>query len=219
MTLAARFSRRLSSTQSIQLASEFLRYDMLRTLRYGMVSLKVSDFKVFLSGYIVNVRNWRSVTWLMTRLDSQPLCYTFGHPVMHSVILLHIRPPFYACGHYLTDWASFLHDRQPCYTFSQSVTWSTTLLHNWWPWYIFGHPVTHQALFDITAILLLITYSVALLHIFRMWWLSGRVGALCPQGRKFESRSSRHVGTLGESFTRSCLWRFACVYSDTVSMR
>src|SRR6218665_1050226 len=40
------------------------------------------------------------------------------------------------------------------------------------------------------------------------WWLSGRFDALPPEGRRFESHSSRHVGTLGKSFTRSCLWRF-----------
>ena len=28
------------------------------------------------------------------------------------------------------------------------------------------------------------------------------------KGRGFESRSSLHAGTLGKSFTRSCLWRF-----------
>ena len=37
------------------------------------------------------------------------------------------------------------------------------------------------------------------------WWLSGKFGALRPEGRNFESHSSRHVGTLGKSFTRSCL--------------
>jgi len=37
------------------------------------------------------------------------------------------------------------------------------------------------------------------------WWLNGRFGALHLEGRKFESHSSRHVGTLGKCFTRSCL--------------
>jgi len=32
--------------------------------------------------------------------------------------------------------------------------------------------------------------------------------AFRPKGRRFESRSSHHIGTLGKSFTRSCLWRF-----------
>ena len=41
-----------------------------------------------------------------------------------------------------------------------------------------------------------------------VWWLIGRFVAFRPKGREFESRSSRHVGTLGKSFTRSCLWRF-----------
>src|SRR6218665_3398945 len=35
-----------------------------------------------------------------------------------------------------------------------------------------------------------------------------RFGAFCLEGRRFESRSSRHVGTLGKSFTHSCMWRF-----------
>ena len=39
-------------------------------------------------------------------------------------------------------------------------------------------------------------------------WLIGRFGAFCPKGQGFESRYSRQVGTLGKSFTRSCLWRF-----------
>ena len=37
------------------------------------------------------------------------------------------------------------------------------------------------------------------------WWLSGRFGALRPDGRRFESHSSHHVGTLGKSFTYSCM--------------
>ena len=42
----------------------------------------------------------------------------------------------------------------------------------------------------------------------RAWWLSGKFGSVRPEGRRFEShssRQSRHVGTLGKSFTRSCL--------------
>src|SRR6218665_1563720 len=41
------------------------------------------------------------------------------------------------------------------------------------------------------------------------WWLRGRFGALHPVGRRFEYPSSRHVGTLGKFFTRSCLLRFS----------
>ena len=36
----------------------------------------------------------------------------------------------------------------------------------------------------------------------------GKVDAFCQKGRGFESSSSRHVETLGKSFTHSCLWRF-----------
>ena len=39
------------------------------------------------------------------------------------------------------------------------------------------------------------------------WWRIGRVDACRSEGCEFESRSSRHVGTLGKSITRSCLWR------------
>jgi len=41
--------------------------------------------------------------------------------------------------------------------------------------------------------------------ILRAWWPS-RFGALRLQGRRFESHSNRHVGTLDKSFTRSCLY-------------
>jgi len=40
------------------------------------------------------------------------------------------------------------------------------------------------------------------------WWLIGRFVAFCPKGQGFGSRYGHHVGTLGKSFTRSCLWRF-----------
>src|SRR6218665_2957101 len=39
-------------------------------------------------------------------------------------------------------------------------------------------------------------------------WCIGRVDTFCPKGYGFDSRSSRHVGTLGKSFSHSCLWRF-----------
>src|SRR6218665_1564021 len=40
-------------------------------------------------------------------------------------------------------------------------------------------------------------------------WLIGRVYAYRPKNRRFKSSSSRHVGTLGKSFARSCLeWCF-----------
>jgi len=38
----------------------------------------------------------------------------------------------------------------------------------------------------------------------KVWRLSAKFGALRPEGHRFESRSSRHVRTLGKSFTHSC---------------
>src|SRR6218665_750612 len=36
-------------------------------------------------------------------------------------------------------------------------------------------------------------------------WLNGKFSAVGPEGHRFESRSGRYVGTLGKSFTQSCL--------------
>ena len=55
-------------------------------------------------------------------------------------------------------------------------------------------------------IIVLLHYSI--LHYFGAWWVIDRFIAFHPNGRGFESRSSRYIGTLGKSFTRSCLWRF-----------
>ena len=40
------------------------------------------------------------------------------------------------------------------------------------------------------------------------WWCIGRVKAFRTEGRGFESRSGRYVGTFVRSLTYSCLWRF-----------
>ena len=37
------------------------------------------------------------------------------------------------------------------------------------------------------------------------WLLSGKFEAMRPKGRRFESDSSSHVGTLGKYFICSCL--------------
>ena len=49
---------------------------------------------------------------------------------------------------------------------------------------------------------------ILILIIRGAWWLIGRFEAFRPKGRGFEYRCSRHVGSLGKSFTRSCLWLF-----------
>ena len=41
------------------------------------------------------------------------------------------------------------------------------------------------------------------------WWHTGWVDTFQPEGHGFESRSSRHVGTMGKSLTRSRLWCFS----------
>src|SRR6218665_540771 len=43
------------------------------------------------------------------------------------------------------------------------------------------------------------------------WWFSGRVGALRLEGCNFESYSNHHLGTMGKSFTRSCLLLFGAL--------
>src|SRR6218665_1616411 len=45
-------------------------------------------------------------------------------------------------------------------------------------------------------------------HNCEAWWLGGKFGVFRPEGFRFESHSSRHEGTLGKSFTHSCLKRF-----------
>src|SRR6218665_1028473 len=37
-----------------------------------------------------------------------------------------------------------------------------------------------------------------------------------PKGHGFDSRSSHHVGTLGKSFTHSCLWRFGVKFCHSI---
>jgi len=40
------------------------------------------------------------------------------------------------------------------------------------------------------------------------WWRTGWVDSFQPEGRGFDSRPSRQVGTLGKSLTHNCLWCF-----------
>src|SRR6218665_2373418 len=54
----------------------------------------------------------------------------------------------------------------------------------------------------------LITQSIEKTLLDWEWWLIGRFVTFRPKGRGFKSRSSRHVETLGKSFTRSCLRQF-----------
>ena len=42
------------------------------------------------------------------------------------------------------------------------------------------------------------------------------VDAFRPNGHGFDSRSSRHVGTFGKSFTHSCLWHFDVKFRHSI---
>src|SRR6218665_147597 len=48
------------------------------------------------------------------------------------------------------------------------------------------------------------------------WWRFGRVDAFRPNGHGFDFHSSCHVGTLGKSFTHSCLWRFGVKFRHSI---
>src|SRR6218665_1578125 len=47
-------------------------------------------------------------------------------------------------------------------------------------------------------------------------WRISRVDTFRPKGRGYDSRSRRHVGTLGKSFTHSCLWRFRVKFRHSI---
>ena len=64
----------------------------------------------------------------------------------------------------------------------------------------------------ICYVMFMLYYVYILLYYVGHVWHISRVDAFRPKGHGFDSRSSRHVGTLGKSFTHSCLWRF-CVNS------
>ena len=49
------------------------------------------------------------------------------------------------------------------------------------------------------------------------WWLTGKFGALRPEGRGFESHFSSHVGTFGKGSLAVACSASACNF-DTVSL-
>src|SRR6218665_3144068 len=50
------------------------------------------------------------------------------------------------------------------------------------------------------------------------WGMCGTlvVGAFRPKGRGFDYCSSRHIGTLGKSFSHSCQWRFGVKFRHSI---
>ena len=47
-------------------------------------------------------------------------------------------------------------------------------------------------------------------------WRIGRVDAFHLKGHGFDSRSSRHVATLGKFFTHNCLWRLGMKFRHSI---
>ena len=66
----------------------------------------------------------------------------------------------------------------------------------------------HQAVVNAFANLIAKFTHIFFFTLYTGWVPICRFVAFCPKGRGLESHSSRHVGTLGKSFTRNCLRRF-----------
>src|SRR6218665_992373 len=66
-------------------------------------------------------------------------------------------------------------------------------------------PVCHSLCLCVCICLcacLCISYAPVCESVCGAWWLIGRVESCRPDGRGFQSNSSRHVGTVGKQFTR-----------------
>ena len=73
----------------------------------------------------------------------------------------------------------------------------------------------HRILSYLPAVLGFITVKIC-----GAWWLIGRFVTFRLECRmQVESRSSRHVGTLGKSFARSYLWRFGMKLRHSICPR
>jgi len=46
--------------------------------------------------------------------------------------------------------------------------------------------------------------------------LIDRFGTFHTKGHGFETRPSRHLGTLGKSFTHDCMWRFGVKFRHCI---
>ena|SRR6218665_1189327 len=65
------------------------------------------------------------------------------------------------------------------------------------------HPWTLTLTQNVTKLSYRLCLTERLFHQLWAWWFIGRFVAFRPKGRRFESRSSRHVGALGKPFTHS----------------
>ena len=63
---------------------------------------------------------------------------------------------------------------------------------------------------------LLFVYMFKYLNYVGRWWLIGKVDAFRPKGHGFDTRTSRHVGTMGRSFIHSCQRRFCVKFRHSI---
>ena len=61
-----------------------------------------------------------------------------------------------------------------------------------------------------------VMYLIEFVRLVGHGWHIGGVDTFRPKGHGFDSCSSRHVGTLGKSFTHSCLWRFGVKFQHSI---
>src|SRR6218665_3075517 len=63
-----------------------------------------------------------------------------------------------------------------------------------------------------------ITSKSSILLEFLLWGVMAhcRVYVFCPKGHGFDSHPSRHVRTLGKSFTHSCLWHSGMKFRHSI---
>src|SRR6218665_3643939 len=47
-------------------------------------------------------------------------------------------------------------------------------------------------------------------------WRIGRVDTFRPKGHWFDSRLTRHLGTMGKSVTHNCLWRSSVKFGNSI---
>src|SRR6218665_1924566 len=74
-----------------------------------------------------------------------------------------------------------------------------------------------KILCNIEPVLFSLQASLTVANSGGAWRLSGKVGAFRPGGRRFESHPSRPFGTLGKSFTHSCLWCFVVLTPHSIN--
>src|SRR6218665_4164147 len=60
------------------------------------------------------------------------------------------------------------------------------------------------------------SFALSGMNCIDMWGVGGALVESTPNCHGFDFRSSRLVGTLGKSFTHSCLWRFDVKFQHSI---